>query len=130
MTIQDNLPGTVPNEVKSNVKCQNENLTTVQENISYFVHQGQSKTDQILSMDSEVGAMNISLDSPLSPRHLTGLGMNCLIGPKYRHSGPGLASPQVYNQWLPYRHDASLLPMKEDLAFWLNTLMGETVFLN
>uniref|UniRef100_A0A8C9Y2R3 Growth arrest specific 2 n=1 Tax=Sander lucioperca TaxID=283035 RepID=A0A8C9Y2R3_SANLU len=50
--------------------------------------------------------------------------MNCLLGQKYRHSGPGLASPQEYNQWLPYRHDASLLPMKEDLAFWLNTMMG------
>ncbi|XP_059209242.1 growth arrest-specific protein 2 [Centropristis striata] len=75
-------------------------------------------------MDSEVEEMNTSPDSPLSPRHLTGLGMNCLLGERYRHSGPGLASPQEYNQWLPYRHDASLLPMKEDLAFWLNTLMG------
>ncbi|XP_018541802.1 growth arrest-specific protein 2 [Lates calcarifer] len=76
-------------------------------------------------MDSDVGAMNTSLDlSPLSPRQLTGLGMTCLLSPKYRHNGPGLTSPQEYNQWLPYRHDASLLPMKEDLAFWLNTMMG------
>ena len=80
-------------------------------------------------MDSNVGVMETRLDSPLDQRHLTGLGMNCLLGQKYRHSGPGLASPQEYNQWLPYRHDASLLPMKEDLAFWLNTMMGETVFL-
>lgn len=95
----------------------------------YLVHQDPSKTNQSESMDSEVEAMDTSLDCPLSPRHLTGLGMNCLLGQKYRHSGPGLTSPQEYNQWLPYRHDASLLPMKEDLAFWLNTLMGETVFL-
>uniref|UniRef100_A0A672JK12 Growth arrest-specific 2b n=1 Tax=Salarias fasciatus TaxID=181472 RepID=A0A672JK12_SALFA len=50
--------------------------------------------------------------------------MSCLLSPKYKHSGPGLASPQEYNQWLPYRHDATLLPMKEDLAFWLNTIIG------
>ncbi|XP_028296195.1 growth arrest-specific protein 2 [Gouania willdenowi] len=53
----------------------------------------------------------------VSPRQLTGLGMN-------RYSGPGLASPQEYNQWLPYRHNAALLPMKEDLASWLSTMMG------
>ncbi|XP_072236808.1 growth arrest-specific protein 2 isoform X2 [Leuresthes tenuis] len=81
-------------------------------------------------MDGEVGTMTASLDSPPSPRHLTGLGMSCLLSPKYKHSGPGLASPQEYNQWLPYRHDASLLPMKEDLSLWLNTMMGVNLTAN
>lgn len=61
-------------------------------------------------------------DRPPSPTPQTGLGLNCVLG-----SGPGLASPQEYHQWLPCRHDASLRPMKEDLSSWLNNLMGETV---
>ena len=81
-------------------------------------------------MDIDEAMLGPSPDGPLSPRHQTGLGMNCLLSPKFRHSGPGLTSPQEYTQWLPYRHDASLLPMKEDLAFWLNTMMGETTGLS
>ncbi|GLD75114.1 growth arrest-specific protein 2 [Lates japonicus] len=40
---------------------------------------------------------------------------------EYKHR-PGPSQSSGYNQWLPYRHSASLLPAK-DLAFWLNTMM-------
>ncbi|KAJ3594019.1 hypothetical protein NHX12_006351 [Muraenolepis orangiensis] len=65
--------------------------------------------------------MDTTLDGPLSPS--TGLGVGCPLSPRPRHPGPGLASPQQYSQWLPCRHDASLMPMREDLVLWLQTIM-------
>ncbi|XP_078077253.1 GAS2-like protein 3 [Mustelus asterias] len=52
---------------------------------------------------------------------------SCSRSPLLPRHGPGLADVGQYDQWLAVRHEASLVPMQEDLSIWLSGMLGKEV---